>query len=64
MSSSPTAASFVAGTPSLLSVLTGLVDPRGRRGRRYSLVGIVAAGIAATVAGACSFAAIACWLAG
>jgi predicted transposase YbfD/YdcC len=63
MSSSPTSASFVARTPSLLSVLTGLVDPRGRRGRRYPLVGIVAAGIAATLAGACSFAAIASWLA-
>jgi predicted transposase YbfD/YdcC len=63
MSSSPTSASFVAWTPSLLSVLTGLVDPRGRRGRRYPLVGIVAAGIAATLAGARSFAAIAQWLA-
>jgi predicted transposase YbfD/YdcC len=67
MSSSLTAAAFVASTPartqSLLSALTGLVDPRGRRGRRYPLVGIVAAGIAATLAGACSFAAIASWLA-
>ena len=67
MSSSPTPASFVVSTPvrtqSLLSVLTALVDPRGRRGRRYPLVGIVAAGIAATLAGACSFVAIASWLA-
>ncbi|MGF1645948.1 MAG: ISAs1 family transposase [Kineosporiaceae bacterium] len=63
MSSSLTPASFVARTPSLLSVLTGLVDPRGRRGRRYPLVAIVAAGIAATLSGACSFAAMASWLA-
>jgi predicted transposase YbfD/YdcC len=47
----------------LLSVLTALVDPRHRRGRRYPLVGLVAAGIAATLAGARSFTAIAQWLA-
>jgi predicted transposase YbfD/YdcC len=47
----------------LLSVLAAVVDPRGRRGRRYPLVGLVAAGIAATLAGAASFAAIASWLA-
>jgi predicted transposase YbfD/YdcC len=63
MSSSPTVASFVAATPSLLSALGALVDPRGRRGRRYALVPIVAAAIAATLAGASSFTAIAAWLA-
>jgi predicted transposase YbfD/YdcC len=63
MSSSSTPASFTAATQSLVSVLTHLVDPRGRRGRRYPLVGLVAAGIAATLAGAGSFAAIAQWLA-
>jgi predicted transposase YbfD/YdcC len=49
---------------SLVAVLAAhLVDPRGRRGQRYPLVGLVAAGIAATLAGARSFAAIAQWLA-
>jgi predicted transposase YbfD/YdcC len=45
-----------------VAVLAQLVDPRGRRGRRYPLIGLVAAGIAATLAGARSFAAIAQWL--
>ncbi len=63
MPSSPTPASFAVTTQPLVSVLTRLVDPRGRRGRRYPLIGLVAAGIAATLAGAGSFAAIAQWLA-
>ena len=63
MSSSRTPASIAVTTPPLVAVLTRLVDPRGRRGRRYPLVGLVAAGIAATLAGARSFAAIAQWLA-
>jgi predicted transposase YbfD/YdcC len=45
-----------------LSVLGEVVDPRARRGRRYPVVALVAAGIAATLAGARSFAAIAQWL--
>ena len=63
MSSSRTPASIAVTTPPLVAVLARLVDPRGRRGRRYPLVGLVAAGIAATLAGARSFAAIAQWLA-
>jgi DDE_Tnp_1-associated len=63
MSSSPTPSSIVTATQPLVSVLAQLVDPRGRRGRRYPLVALVAAGIAATLAGARSFAAIAQWLA-
>ncbi len=69
MSSSRTSRPAAAGTPprrssgcSLLSVLGEVVDPRGRRGRRYPLVAVVAAGISATLAGARSFAAIAQWL--
>lgn len=65
MPSSRTLTSTADPTPSerpLLSVLAGVVDPRSRRGRRYPLVALVAAGIAATLAGARSFAAIAQWL--
>ncbi|HRV67595.1 transposase family protein [Nostocoides australiense] len=46
-----------------MSVLSGLGDPRARRGRRYDLVPLVAAAVAATLAGASSFVAIASWLA-
>jgi predicted transposase YbfD/YdcC len=64
MSSSLTTVPVAAPTPPpLLAVLPGLVDPRHRQGRRYPLAGLVAAGIAATVAGARSFTAIAAWLA-
>ena len=64
MPSSPTAAvSAVPNAAGLLSVLDQVVDPRDRRGVRHGLVGVLAAGIAATVAGARSFAAIAEWLA-
>lgn len=45
-----------------MSVLSGLSDPRSRRGRRYGLVPLVAAGIAATLAGATSDVAVAAWL--
>ncbi|MEI2777592.1 MAG: ISAs1 family transposase [Tetrasphaera sp.] len=44
-------------------MLSGLVDPRARRGRRDDLVPLVAAALAATLAGASSFVAIASWLA-
>jgi predicted transposase YbfD/YdcC len=64
MPSSPTAAvSAVPNAAGLLSALDRVVDPRDRRGVRHGLVGLLAAGIAATVAGARSFAAIAEWLA-
>lgn len=67
MSSSPTpdppVASPVVSVGPLVSVLVDLVDPRKRRGRRYPLTALVAAGIAATLSGARSFAAIAQWLA-
>jgi predicted transposase YbfD/YdcC len=63
MSSAPTPAPVVVTTPALTSILTDLVDPRRRRGRRYRLAAVVAAGTAATLAGARSFAAIAQWLA-
>ena len=58
-----TPAEIAVTTQPLVSVLTQVVDPRGRRGRRYPLIGLVAAGIASTLAGARSFAAIAQWLA-
>ncbi len=48
-------------SPPLVSVLSDLVDPRKRR---YPLTALVAAGIAATLSGARSFAAIAQWLTG
>jgi predicted transposase YbfD/YdcC len=63
MPSSPIPALSTVTTPALVVVLTRLVDPRGRRGRRYPLTAVVAAGIAATLAGARSFTAIAQWLA-
>jgi predicted transposase YbfD/YdcC len=63
MPSSPTAALTTVTTQALVVVLTRLIDPRGRRGRRYPLTAVVAAGIAATLAGARSFTAIAQWLA-
>lgn len=63
MPSSPPPSSIAVPTQSLVSVLAQLVDPRGRRGRRYPLVPLIAAGIAAASAGAGSLAAIAQWLA-
>lgn len=47
----------------LMSVLTGVPDPRARRGRRYPLAGLLAVAISAVVAGARSFAAIGEWAA-
>jgi predicted transposase YbfD/YdcC len=64
MSSSPTAAARVVSDPQgLLAVLGRVVDPRHRRGVRHPLVGLLAVGIAATLSGARSFAAITEWLA-
>ena len=62
MSSSPTPVLVAEQMAPLTSVLSDLVDPRKRRGRRYPLTALVAAGIAATLSGARSFAAIAQWL--
>jgi predicted transposase YbfD/YdcC len=47
----------------LLDLLAQIPDPRKRRGRRYPLAGLLAAGIAAVVAGSRSFAAIGQWAA-
>ncbi len=59
-SSSLTAA---ARSQYLLDLLARLPDPRKRRGRRYSLAGLLAVGIAAVTAGSRSFAAIGQWAA-
>ena len=45
----------------LLEWLAVLPDPRGRRGRRHRLVGVLAVAVCAVLAGARSFAAIAEW---
>jgi predicted transposase YbfD/YdcC len=50
-------------TPDLLEVLGGIVDPRARRGVRHCLVSVLAVAVAAVVAGARSFCAIAEWAA-
>jgi predicted transposase YbfD/YdcC len=47
----------------LLDLLAQVPDPRKRRGRRHSLSGLLAVGIAAVVAGSRSFAAIGQWAA-
>jgi hypothetical protein len=47
----------------LLDLLAQLPDPRKRRGRRHSLAGLLAVGIAAVTAGSRSFAAIGQWAA-
>jgi DDE_Tnp_1-associated len=47
----------------LLELLAQVPDPRKRRGRRHPLAGLLAAGIAAVVAGSRSFAAIGQWAA-
>ena len=47
----------------LLDLLAQVPDPRKRRGRRHPLAGLLAAGIAAVIAGARSFAAIGQWAA-
>ena len=59
-SSSLTAA---ARSQYLLDLLAQLPDPRKRRGRRHSLAGLLAVGIAAVTAGSRSFAAIGPWAA-
>jgi predicted transposase YbfD/YdcC len=47
----------------LLGLLAQVPDPRKRRGRRHSLAGLLAVGIAAVIAGSRSFAAIGQWAA-
>jgi predicted transposase YbfD/YdcC len=47
----------------LLDLLAQVPDPRGRRGRRHPLSGLLAVGIAAVIAGSKSFAAIGQWAA-
>jgi hypothetical protein len=47
----------------LLDLLSQVPDPRKRRGRRHSLAGLLAVGIAAVIAGSRSFAAIGQWAA-
>jgi predicted transposase YbfD/YdcC len=59
-SSSMTAA---ARSQCLLDLLSQVPDPRRKRGRRYSLAGLLAVGIAAVIAGSRSFAAIGQWAA-
>lgn len=68
MPSSRTAAAYAhtvrsAPLTQLLKVLEQVRDPRARRGVRHRWCGLVAAGIAAVVAGAGSFRAIAEWVA-
>lgn len=60
MPSSPITA---ARSQYLLDLLAQVPDPRKRRGRRHPLAGLLAAGIAAVIAGARSFAAIGQWAA-
>src|SRR5215813_77698 len=60
MTSSPIAA---ACSQYLLDLLAQVPDPRKRRGRRHSLAGLLAVGIAAVIAGSRSFAAIGQWAA-
>jgi hypothetical protein len=60
MTSSPIAA---ARSQYLLDLLAQVPDPRKRRGRRHALAGLLAAGIAAVIAGSRSFAAIGQWAA-
>ena len=47
----------------LLDLLAQVPDPRKKRGRRHSLAGLLAVGIAAVIAGSRSFAAIGQWAA-
>jgi len=60
MTSSPIPA---ARSQYLLDLLAQVPDPRKRRGRRHPLAGLLAAGIAAVIAGPGSFAAIGQWAA-
>jgi hypothetical protein len=61
MTSSPITGA--ARTRYLLDLLSQVPDPRDRRGRRHPLAGLLAAGIAAVIAGSRSFAAIGQWAA-
>jgi hypothetical protein len=61
MTSSPIPAA--ACSQYLLDLLAQVPDPRKRRGRRHSLAGLLATGIAAVIAGSRSFAAIGQWAA-
>jgi predicted transposase YbfD/YdcC len=45
----------------LLDLLAQVPDPRKRRGRRHSLAGLLAVGVAAVIAGSRSFAAVGQW---
>src|SRR5665647_757725 len=68
MSSSPTTPAPAQlpgrpGRPDLLTLLCSVPDPRDRRGVRHRLPVILAVGLAAVLAGACSFAAIGEWVA-
>jgi predicted transposase YbfD/YdcC len=47
----------------LLDLLAQVPDPRGKRGRRHALAGLLAVGVAAVTAGSRSFAAIGQWAA-
>jgi hypothetical protein len=47
----------------LLDLLSQIPDPRRKRGRRHSLAGLLAVGVAAVAAGSRSFAAIGQWAA-
>src|SRR5512133_4324096 len=58
MTSSPIPA---ARSQYLLDLLAQVPDPRKKRGRRHALAGLLAAGIAAVIAGSKSFAAIGQW---
>ncbi len=60
MTSSPVPA---ARSQYLLDLLAQVPDPRKKRGRRHPLAGLLAAGIAAVIAGSKSFAAIGQWAA-
>jgi hypothetical protein len=60
MTSSPIPA---ARSQYLLDLLAQVPDPRKRRGRRHPLAGLLAAGIAAVIAGSRSFAAVRQWAA-
>jgi len=48
---------------SLVAVLAQVPDPRGRRGRRHPLPGLLAVAVCSVLGGARSFAAIAQWAA-
>ncbi|WP_327710584.1 ISAs1 family transposase [Streptomyces sp. NBC_00464] len=61
LTKTPTRAERGAGT--LMGRLVALPDPRGRRGRRHSLVSVPLLAAAAVLAGACSYAAIGQWAA-